>query len=203
MQRVPLRWRKKWYHKPMARYTAPAVSVALAFAFLLGVAHAQSLIAPPQQQEVPLPAPLIYRHCSAGWLITGYFTPVESDYSGKLDKVYVGGVLESFPDAFLNAVMLQGSGLLPDGSYLSYGSGWRVASTSVVSSGQAIRMGDIATDQRLLPYGTRVVIQGQVFIAEDTGGAIVGKHIDIYEGLGRAAQQRAIEVTSTEKICVI
>ncbi len=38
----------------------------------------------------------------------------------------------------------------------------------------------IATDTSVIPFGTKVVINGQVYTAEDTGGAIVGNRIDIY-----------------------
>ena len=40
----------------------------------------------------------------------------------------------------------------------------------------------IATDWSVLPRGTRVVIDGQLYIAEDTGTGIVGRSIDIYFG---------------------
>lgn len=38
----------------------------------------------------------------------------------------------------------------------------------------------IATDSSVIPEGTRVVINGTVYVAEDTGGGVVGKHIDIF-----------------------
>ena len=38
----------------------------------------------------------------------------------------------------------------------------------------------IATDPSVIPEGTRVVINGTVYVAEDTGGGVVGKHIDIF-----------------------
>ena len=38
----------------------------------------------------------------------------------------------------------------------------------------------IAVDPRVIPYGTKVIIGGQIFTAEDCGGAIQGNHIDIY-----------------------
>lgn len=38
----------------------------------------------------------------------------------------------------------------------------------------------IAVDPKVIPYGTQVVINGQVYVAEDTGEAIKGKRIDIY-----------------------
>jgi 3D (Asp-Asp-Asp) domain-containing protein len=41
----------------------------------------------------------------------------------------------------------------------------------------------IATDPRVIPSGTEVVINGKVYRADDTGGAVKGNVIDIYAGL--------------------
>lgn len=38
----------------------------------------------------------------------------------------------------------------------------------------------IAVDPSVIPLGTRVIINGQVYVAEDTGGLIKGNRIDIY-----------------------
>ena len=38
----------------------------------------------------------------------------------------------------------------------------------------------IAVDIDVIPYGYEVIINGHTYIAEDCGGAIVGKRIDIY-----------------------
>lgn len=38
----------------------------------------------------------------------------------------------------------------------------------------------LAVDRNLIPFGTRLVINGQVYVAEDVGGAIKGKHIDMF-----------------------
>ena len=41
----------------------------------------------------------------------------------------------------------------------------------------------IATDPRVIPSGTEVVINGKVYRADDKGGAVKGNVIDIYAGL--------------------
>lgn len=38
----------------------------------------------------------------------------------------------------------------------------------------------IAVDPSVIPYGTKVIINGQTYVAEDCGGAIKGQRIDIY-----------------------
>lgn len=38
----------------------------------------------------------------------------------------------------------------------------------------------IATDPRVIPEGTRVIINGEVYVAEDQGGGVKGNHIDIF-----------------------
>ena len=38
----------------------------------------------------------------------------------------------------------------------------------------------IAVDPTIIPYGTRVIINGHIFTASDCGGAIKGNHIDVF-----------------------
>lgn len=38
----------------------------------------------------------------------------------------------------------------------------------------------IAVDTSVIPFGTKVVINGNTYVAEDTGSAIKGKRIDVY-----------------------
>lgn len=47
----------------------------------------------------------------------------------------------------------------------------------------------IAVDPEVIPYGTQVIIDGQIYTAEDCGGAIKGNRIDIFMGSHEEAQQ--------------
>ncbi|MDO5417575.1 MAG: 3D domain-containing protein [Lachnospiraceae bacterium] len=55
--------------------------------------------------------------------------------------------------------------------------GWgRSTSTGAVASANHT----IAVDPRIIPYGTKVMINGIVYTAEDKGGGVKGNHIDIF-----------------------
>jgi 3D (Asp-Asp-Asp) domain-containing protein len=51
----------------------------------------------------------------------------------------------------------------------------------------------IAVDPRLIPLGTVVEIDGRLYVAEDTGGAIKGKRIDVYYKSHRNASRHGVQ----------
>ena len=55
---------------------------------------------------------------------------------------------------------------------------WSGGNTSSGTTPQQNRT--IAVDPSIIHYGTEVTIDGQVYIAEDTGSSIKGNRIDIY-----------------------
>ena len=70
--------------------------------------------------------------------------------------------------------------------------GGHTASGTVPTAGRTI-----ATDPSVIPLGSKVKIDGHVYTAEDTGGAIGGKRVDIFFSSHSAALQfgrRSVEV---------
>lgn len=51
----------------------------------------------------------------------------------------------------------------------------------------------IAVDPKVIPYGTKVMINGVVYTAEDCGGGVNGKHIDIFQNSHGAARQYGVK----------
>ena len=45
----------------------------------------------------------------------------------------------------------------------------------------------IAVDPRIIPLGSKILIDGKIYVAEDVGGGIKGNHIDIYFPTHQAA----------------
>ena len=53
----------------------------------------------------------------------------------------------------------------------------------------------IAVDPSQIPYGSKVVINGQVYVAEDCGGAIRTNCIDVYVATHSEAEQKGVFYT--------
>lgn len=70
---------------------------------------------------------------------------------------------------------------------------WRDGITSTGAT--AVTNRTIAVDPIVIPYGSKVVINGQVYVAEDCGGAIKNNHIDIYVGSHAEAETKGVYET--------
>lgn len=62
----------------------------------------------------------------------------------------------------------------------------------------------IAVDPNTIPYGTEVIINGHTYKAQDCGGAVKGKHIDIYfdnhqDALNFGRQESYVYLINEEK----
>lgn len=91
----------------------------------------------------------------------------------------------------------QSTSLIPLGTFKTTGycpckscsAGWgRHTSTGAVATAGHT----IAVDPRVIPYGTQVMINNVVYTAEDKGGGVKGKHIDIFYDTHAEARQHAV-----------
>ena len=69
-------------------------------------------------------------------------------------------------------------------------------SNGITSTGvTAVTNRTIAVDPNQIPYGSKVVINGQVYVAEDCGGAIKENCIDIYVGSHAEGESKGVYYT--------
>ena len=135
--------------------------------------------------------------CTSGWYITRYYTPVETDFKGSKKNIEVDGVMRNFSKSFVNTVKIEGWGKTMQGDYLGYYDGSYHSSAYPLNSQEGpLVIGDIVTDPLLITSNSAVKIpslpspwNNRVFNATDVGPAIKGKHIDVYIGLGKAADE--------------
>lgn len=132
-----------------------------------------------------------------GFLITCYVLSLESDY---LRTELIGPVPGLPSDAkyhrgFLDDVMMQGSGQALDGTFLHYEGGgvYRRRDCALTATGGCAQDGTtVAVDPRYVPLRSSLRIEsigGRS--ATDTGGGILGYHIDEFFGVRRAACLKA------------
>lgn len=110
---------------------------------------------------------------------------------------YKEGTYSLASDHNVVASGLTGSRITPLGTYKTTAycpcriccSGWgRRTSTGAVPAANHT----IAVDPRVIPYGSKVLINGVVYTAEDCGSGVKGKHIDIFFESHKAARQYGV-----------
>jgi 3D (Asp-Asp-Asp) domain-containing protein len=147
-------------------------------------------------------------HCSEGWRLTGYFTPIENDYTStemtELDVAGVGRV--SLNAEFVRVVFDEGKGFGEGwgktrfGWYLgNYDGAWHRSPEPLDAHNSPLQPNSVAVDNSLIPDGSTVIIPrilgSEKLIADDVGVTVHGKHIDIYTGEGQAARREMYHVT--------
>jgi 3D (Asp-Asp-Asp) domain-containing protein len=167
--------------------------------------------------------PVVYRYnykaqtrgkstCSEGWYITGYYIPREDELPGDGEEINVERVGNlTFSQEFLNETRTEGWGITRFGWSLGYYSGgWHRSDRGPLdASGNLLTEGAIAIDRSLIPTGAEVQIStlpspwsSKTFRATDIGVGIVGQHIDVFTGMGRAAEQETFRITSNNnRVC--
>lgn len=69
-----------------------------------------------------------------------------------------------------------------------------IGCSGITASGTVPEKGrTIAVDPDVIPLGSEVMIDGQVYIAEDTGGAIKGNKLDLFVGTEADSVQYGIQ----------
>lgn len=159
--------------------------------------------------------------CSEGWRITGYFTPVETDYASEAVKeIEIKGVGKlSFNAEFLDVVFNEsegwgeGWGKTRFGWYLgNYDGAWHKSDAPLDANNSPLKTNSVAVDNDLIPNGSLVKIPGlpaeysaKTFVANDVGVTVHGKHIDVYTGEGKEAEREMYRVTFEDenllKVC--
>ena len=69
-----------------------------------------------------------------------------------------------------------------------------IGCSGITASGTVLEKGrTIAVDPDVIPLGSEVMIDGQVYIAEDTGGAIKGNKLDLFVGTEADSVQYGVQ----------
>lgn len=100
-------------------------------------------------------------------------------------KTYVKGAAKAADDTSSQTAPVSTAGMRSLGMFRTTGycpcyqcsEGWgrRTSTGATARSGHTI-----AVDPRVIPYGSKVMIGGVVYTAEDRGGGVKGNHIDIF-----------------------
>ena len=190
-----------WAWNPDDPQAAPAVTVVLRSGTDRSVIRSISITADDS-----------FAHLAAEGIGTGnYGFSVNANLSSLSDGVYLAEA-EADGTAPPNILVLEKSGgsvntfsassLRPLGAFTTTAycpcgicsEGWgRSTSTGAIATSRHT----IAVDPRVIPYGSRVLIGGVIYTAEDRGGAVKGNHIDIFFDTHGETQQygtRTMEV---------
>jgi len=152
--------------------------------------------------------------CSDGWRITGYYTPVETEFTTTdTREIDVHGHgKEVFNSQFLKTIFNddegfgEGWGRTRFGWYLGYYSHkWHRSEAPLDSHDHPLEPDTVAVDPKVIPRGSTVSIPDLpgdlgklVFRSNDVGVSVHGKHIDVYTGEGREARRRMYQFTFEE-----
>src|SRR5689334_17271438 len=142
--------------------------------------------------------------CSDGWYITGYFVPREDELPGDAEQIEVESLGNlSFSHEFLEHTRTEGWGVTRLGWALGhYNNAWHRSDRGALdASGKPLVIGAIAIDRSVIPSGAQVQISTlpspwgvKTFQATDIGNGIVGQHIDVFTGMGSAAEQETFRI---------
>ncbi len=150
-------------------------------------------------------------NCSTNWYVTGYYTPVELDYSGDLKMVVADDNVRRFKSDFLVDVKQEGWGRTLSGDYLGwYDNSYHLSDAALDLKGNQLVVESTAVDLFVLEHGTSFMIttlphpwNEVIFKASDIGPSIKGKHIDVFTGEGEQAKLETKRITGySNELCI-
>jgi len=149
--------------------------------------------------------------CTSNWYVTGYFLPIESDYSGNAVEISVGSSKQFYLEDFLKVVKTEGWGRTNSGNYLGwYHGAFAISETYFDSHGNDLIVGMVAVDDLVIEHGSSLTIptlpepwNDMIFSGLDEGPSINGKHIDVFTGEGVNAENETFRITGyNNQVCV-
>lgn len=174
--------------------TQPATSVITSASPSLQTTNPASIVWLPSRYE-------------SSFLVTCYVVSQEADFSSTPLISGVNGLTpkSKYRSGFISDVRLQGSGVALDGTTIRYNAGgiYSISNCPLTATGAcAVDGSTAAVDFTIVPRRGAIDIFGVGGrIAQDTGGAITGYHIDEYFGTRRSdcrtAGRRTLNVDFT------
>ena len=155
--------------------------------------------------------PTSFSNCSSDWYITGYFTPVESDYFGDFQNISLNDEINQFRSDFISVVKTEGWGKTISGEYIGwYDDSFHISDMPLDSHGEPLLVQYVAVDSEMIKQKTYLIIPNlpspwneMIFQSSDVGPSITGKHIDVYVGEGKQAELETFRITGTENdVCI-
>ena len=149
--------------------------------------------------------------CTSDWYITGYFLPLESDYSGKSVEVSVDRTKQFYLADFLESVKIEGWGRTNAGNYLGwYHGAFTISDRNLDAYDNDLIVGMVAVDNSVIEHGSELTIptlpepwNDMVFSGSDESPSIIGKHIDVFTGEGIDAENETFRITGyNNQVCV-
>ncbi|MCH7648737.1 MAG: hypothetical protein IIA83_09040 [Thaumarchaeota archaeon] len=149
--------------------------------------------------------------CTSDWYITGYFLPIESDYSGKSVEISVDRTKQFYLADFLESVKIEGWGRTNAGNYLGwYHGAFTISDRYLDAYDNDLIVGMVAVDNSVIEHGSELTIptlpepwNDMVFSGSDEGPSIIGKHIDVFTGEGIDAENETFRITGyNNQVCV-
>ncbi len=150
--------------------------------------------------------------CSSDWYVTGYFIPLEREFSEKFIIITINEEPREFRQDFVDAIKVEGWGETLSGDYLGwYDNSFHIENNALDMDGEVLKVGKIAVDTTVIYHDAKLTIPTLpepwneiIFIASDEGTSIKGKHIDIFTGSGNSAESEAFRITGyNNEVCII